>query len=65
MNIKKSVKIALAKADKRQGWLAKELGMKDATLSSILHVNKPSSANINKLAGAFDMKVSEFIALGE
>ena len=65
MNIKKSVKIALAKSDKRQGWLADKLDMKEASLSSIMHVNKPSSANINKLAGAFDMKVSEFIALGE
>lgn len=65
MNIKKSIKIALAKADKRQSWLANKLDMKEASLSSIIHVNKPSSANISRIAGAFDMRVSEFIALGE
>jgi hypothetical protein len=65
MNIKKSVKIALINADKRQGWLANKVGMTDPALSTMLSTNRPHSSAIDKLAAAFDMKVSEFIALGE
>ena len=65
MNVKKSVKIALIHADKKQGWLAEKIGMTQPALSLMLSTNRPGTLAIEKLADAFDMKPSELIALGE
>lgn len=65
MNIKKSVKLALIESDKRQTWLAGEMGLTDSALSSLLVTNRPNAGAIEKMAKAFNMKVSEFVALGE
>ncbi len=65
MNIKKSVKIALINADKKQNWLAGEIGMTAPALSVMLSTNRPHSSAIERIAKAFEMKPSELIALGE
>ncbi|MCK4621267.1 MAG: helix-turn-helix domain-containing protein [Desulfuromonadales bacterium] len=65
MNLKKSVKIALAKKEIKHGVLAEKMGMKVNTLSGILSKNNPSSNTIGKIAEALEMSASELIALGE
>ena len=65
MNISKSVKIALAKNEKSMIWLAEQLGVTRQQASVLANKNGLNTKNIEKLAAAFDMKVSEFIALGE
>ena len=65
MNIGKSIKVALAQHDKDRKWLAGELDISQAHMSNLVN-NKTRSANyLDKLAEAFNMPVSEFIALGE
>ena len=65
MNIGKSVKVALAQQEKGVKWLANEAEV--SRQSAWLYTTKrnPGSDVIEKLAGIFGMKESEFIALGE
>lgn len=65
MNVGKSVKVAIAKSEKSVGWLATELGVGRVRASVIANSEKASQETIEKLASVFNMKVSEFIALGE
>lgn len=65
MNIKKSVKIALLNNDKDMWWLAERLGTTRPWASTLINKRSINQGNIEKLAAAFNMKVSEFIALGE
>lgn len=65
MNIKRSINIALAKEDKDKSWLLEQLGMKQPQLSALIKANKANTATINRIAVVFNMKLSEFIALGE
>ena len=65
MNLKKSVKQACINADMKQKDLAEKLGMKPQQLNCTIARNSTSFAMLARLAAAFDMKVSEFIALGE
>jgi len=65
MNVGKSLKVALAKAGLSQRELAAKLGCGPVWISRL--ANRPSAdiRTIEQLAAAFDMKVSEFLALGE
>lgn len=65
MNMKKSVKIALAHKEVKQRWLAGRIGMSQGALSTILSKNNPTAETIEKFAVALDMSVSDLIALGE
>jgi plasmid maintenance system antidote protein VapI len=65
MNLRKSVKQACINADIKQKDLAEKLGMKPQQLNCTIARNSTSFAMLTRLASAFDMKVSEFIALGE
>lgn len=65
MNLRKSVKQACINADMKQKDLAEKLGMKPQQLNCTIARNSTSFAMLARLAAAFDMKVSEFIALGE
>jgi len=65
VNIKKSVAIALAHKEKGGPWLRNKLGVTRHTYHARLMSKNPTSVNIEAFAKAFDMKVSEFVALGE
>lgn len=65
MNIGKSIKMALVKADKKQTWLADQLGVSARWVNGLANSVGASSATIERLAAVFDMKPSEFVALGE
>ena len=65
MDIKKSVRVALAFRSKTQSQLAREIGMNVDALSQALIRNSMNSKQISKIALALDFKASELIALGE
>lgn len=65
MNLRKSVMILLAQRDMKQKDLADQLGMSQGSMSQLLGQTSCTGATLQKLADAFDMKVSEFIKLGE
>ena len=65
MNIGKSLKIALINNGENQKWLAEKLQMKHQQISNIANGMGGNANTIKKIAGAFDMPVSEFIKLGE
>tara|TARA_R110000765_G_scaffold63183_1_gene122822 strand:- start:719 stop:919 length:201 start_codon:yes stop_codon:yes gene_type:complete len=66
MNIGKSIKIACVKKDITQEALSKKIGVSTVTISTLAN-NKGSckQKTLEALAEAFEMPVSEFIALGE
>jgi transcriptional regulator with XRE-family HTH domain len=66
MHIGDSVKVALAKSDKTQVWLADKMGCGQDYISRVAN----NKANIRlrtvyKIARAFDMEIGEFIALAD
>jgi len=65
VNIGKSVKVALAQHEKDVSWLKKQANV--SRQSAWLYSTKRNQGAevIQKLASIFDMKESEFIALGE
>lgn len=65
VNLRKSIKVALAQRGISQKALAKQLGMSETGLSQLAAQTSCTGATLQKLADAFDMKVSEFVALGE
>ena len=65
MNVRKSVMILLAQRDMKQKDLADQLGMSQGSMSQLLSQTSCTGATLQKLADAFDMKVSDFIKLGE
>lgn len=65
MNIKRSIKIALAQADKTQSDLAQGIGMSKAGLSIAMTRNSLPSQRLVEIAEFFGMESSEFIKLGE
>jgi len=65
MNIGRSIKIALAKSDRNCSWLAGELGVSKQQVSKWNNSVYVGGESIRKLASAFGMRVSTFIALGE
>lgn len=65
MNVGKSLKVALAKSGISQAELAKRMGLTHTWVSALANKPKASTATIEALAKQFDMKVSEFVVLGE
>lgn len=65
-NIGKCIRIALAYKGWKQGDLAKKLRVQPAAISNLAtNRTSPNIDTVQNLAAAFDMKLSEFIALGE
>lgn len=65
MNVGKSIKVALAKKCMSQAELAKRMGLTHTWVSALANKPKASTATIEALAAQFDMKVSDFVRLGE
>lgn len=65
MNFRKSLKLALIQRDMSQKALAEKLGMRETSMSQLAAQKSCTGATLQKIADAFGMKVSEFIALGE
>jgi len=65
VNLRKSIRTALAQRDMSQKELAAQLGMLQTSLSQLASQKSCTGATLQKLADAFHMKVSEFIKLGE
>ncbi len=65
MNIKRSLKIALAKQDMTQKALADSLGYTRQRLNGIQKQKNIRPETLKSIADIFGLKVSEFIALGE
>lgn len=65
MNVGKSIKVALAQKCMSQAELAKRMGLTHTWVSALANKPKASTATLEALADQFDMKVSEFLALGE
>lgn len=65
MNVGKSIKMALVKVDKKQTWLAEQLGISSRQVNKVANAESASGKTIEKMADVFGMKVSDFLALGE
>lgn len=65
MNLRKSIKKCLVDNDMSQKALAEKLGMTQTSMSQLAAQTSCTGATLQKLAEAFDMKVSDFIKLGE
>ncbi len=66
MNIGKSIKLALVHQEKTQTELAATIGVSRAYMSTVANNQKaPNLMMVATIAGALDMTVSNFIALGE
>lgn len=66
MDISKSIRVGLAMKNVKQKWLANELGVSRAYISNLCNGSKiPGRAQIEEIASAFNVKVSEFIMWGE
>lgn len=65
MNLRKSIKVALAQRGMEQKALAEQLSMSQSSMSQLAAQQSCTAATLQKLANAFGMKVSEFVALGE
>ena len=65
MDIGKSIRIALAKANKRQQWLADEIGITRQMMCLAKQNKYATGQRIEALAKAFNMSASEFVKLGE
>lgn len=65
MNVGKSLKIALVKKGMSQTELAKKMGVHDQWVSKLANSESAAQTTLVGLAEALDMKVSEFVALGE
>lgn len=65
MNIGKSIKVALAKKDMNQQDLAEKMKVSKPYVSQLAGREHAGMGTVVLLADAFDMKVSDFVALGE
>ena len=65
MDLQQAVKVAVAIKRSSQVELAKHLGMSEGGLSVSLKTSSTKFSVIIAIANFFNMKVSEFIALGE
>lgn len=65
MNVGKSLKIALAMKGIKQSDLAAKVGMTTVWISRLANSEKAGMGSVEMLSKALDMKVSEFLALGE
>jgi len=65
MNIKKSINVAVAQRSLSKRYVAEAMGVTPTRISAIANQKNLSVENLTKLAGVFNLTVSEFIALGE
>lgn len=65
MDIGKSIRLALAHKNMSKTVLAQKMGCKLPSVSQLCARSCIKSETIQKLANVFEMKVSEFVALGE
>lgn len=65
MNIGKSVQIALINKGWQKKDLAEKLGVTRSTVSNLVKCTACNGKALDSLCEAFEMKASEFIALGE
>lgn len=65
MNIKMSVKIAMARHDMTVRELAEKMEVSRTRVYEIIKQPAPLITTVQKVANAFGMRVSDFIALGE
>ena len=65
MNANRSLRVALAKRDMNQTQLAQLAGLTQPSISGLASRQNWNCESLQKIADAFGMKVSEFVALGE
>jgi len=65
VNIGKSISIALAQKEMQKKDLAQALGVTPATISNLVKSSACSGKALDNLCEVFEMKASDFIALGE
>lgn len=65
MNLKRSIRVALAQKDRNQQWLAEKSGIAASHISTICTTGNASLGTVQALAAGLGMTVSEFIAIGE
>jgi len=65
MNTAKSLRFALINREKKQVWLAKQLGVERQQVSNWCNGSGMRSSTLMKICELLDYKVSEFYALGE
>lgn len=65
MNISKSIRLALAEKHMTQTDLAAKLKCGTPNVSQICSSGRVRSETLKRIADVFEMKVSEFVALGE
>ena len=65
MNIKRSLRMAMADRDVNSKQLAENLGVGPSQVSKWLNTGCITASGLKKLADYFEMPVSEFIKLGE
>lgn len=65
MNVGKSVRVAMAKRDMKPKALCELMGSSRQYVGQLMSNEQAGAGTINKLAEIFEMKVSEFIGLGE
>lgn len=65
MNLGRSLYIALIDARMTQEALAKELGVSRQVVNNWCRSGRVGLNNLEKISKIFDLKVSEFVALGE
>lgn len=65
MDLGKSLKIALVKANKSQSELAKDFGVTRQKVNRWATTGNMTKETIQSLSEYFGLKVSEFVALGE
>lgn len=65
MDIGKSIRLAIAEKNITRAKLAEKLGCGRPNVTQMCTTGKVRSETLKRLADVFEMKVSEFIALGE
>lgn len=65
MNLRISIDVALAKAEKSQIWLAEQIGVEPQSIYNMRGRNSCSQKSLEAMAQALGMSVSEFVNLGE
>ena len=66
MDIGKSIKVACAMSCKTQLWLATEMGVSEQTVTNwVKDKFSPNLKALEKMAEIFNMKLSDFISIGE
>ena len=65
MNLRKSFKVALAKRNKTQKQLAKELKVTESYISQVINNGSVSIGKLAEICEHLNFKVWEFIQMGE